>query len=142
MVNLPDAILKRSPRDNFAYVAKDRLAIATSGAMSIADSFDDQQMCERCVISTDEIDRVGDQVVSLGANYDAFGKAPSIFVNHQGEYYPIPIAFAWDLSLPLDQRKCTVQAEQHRITAVEYYSRSTPEGAIFYSPPYKQQHAP
>jgi hypothetical protein len=135
MILLPDEILKRQPKQDYAFLAKDRLVIQATGAESVAGSFNDTEMSELCVISTDDLDRVGDVVDSLGGDWEGFSRAPCVYCNHQHIFYPLPIAFAWDINLPLDdpERKCTIKADVHKITAKEYYSRSTSEGAIFYA---------
>src|SRR5262249_6098799 len=107
-----------------------RMTYSAQGAVALA--FNDSEMSEVCCISTDDPDRVGDVVNSLGGDWTGFAAARcSVFCNHQSNDLPgysLPIGFARD---PVTG-ECTIRPEKHRILAKTFYARSTREGHVFY----------
>ena len=127
MIALPDDLLKRIPQPGRVFVAKDKLAISTVGSGLVSDGFDDATMSCGCVIGTDTIDRVGDEVPAAAYVLDNFRKSCSVFFNHASEWLPLPIGKAEDRN-----GNFTVVVESHRVLSRTYFAQSIPEGQQFW----------
>lgn len=110
---------------HLAFVAKDRLAIATDGAQLAA--VDPQRMTATGVISTIDRDRVGDEVVPEGCDLTRYALNPVVFFGHQ--QFPLPIGKAMDPS----GRLTVVVEPGKRVLATTWFSQSNPEAVQIFA---------
>jgi hypothetical protein len=109
--------VRRVPFPGRAYVAKDALAYADRS--SSLSSVDEREMAATFVITSEDVDRVGDVVVTKGIDLTNFCKNPIAFYNHQALILPIGV---WECD-----GECTIKLGRGKATGTLHFSRRSRE---------------
>lgn len=111
----------------YAYpVAKDLLGFTAARAGLLDGGVDETTMSATAVITTEDRDRVGDEVVARGCDLSTYGRNPVVFFGHQS--LPIPIGRAVG-----PDGRLAVEIRDRDIVSRCYFHQSTPEGLQFFT---------
>lgn len=123
------------PPSSRPYVYKlddNRFAYSAPGAQLLPSAVDEQRMSASAIITTPDVDRVGDIVRPEGCRLDAYMRNDVVFFGHQMEPIPVGRCHYGGLTVPVTRENLAVRVSPADVRATCFFDQDGPVGLQYF----------